>query len=100
MGLCGACFVLIGGRARASCDLPVSAVDGPVITVEELAAGGRLHPVQQAFIDEQAAQCGYCTSRGGWRVVRCAGGMRYPDDGGLTATERAQREPSEVSPSG
>ena len=41
MGLCGACFVLIGGRARASCDLPVSAVDGPVITGEGLAAGGR-----------------------------------------------------------
>jgi len=62
MGLCGACFVLIGDRARSSCDLPVSAVDGPVTTVEGLPAGGRLHPVQQAFIDEQAAQCGYCTS--------------------------------------
>ena len=62
MGLCGACLVLIGGRARSSCDLPVSAVDGPVITVEGLSVGGRLHPVQQAFIDEQAAQCGYCTS--------------------------------------
>jgi CO/xanthine dehydrogenase Mo-binding subunit/aerobic-type carbon monoxide dehydrogenase small subunit (CoxS/CutS family) len=63
MGLCGACMVLIGGRARSSCDLPVSAVDGPVITVEGLpGGGGRLHPVQQAFIDEQAAQCGYCTS--------------------------------------
>jgi nicotinate dehydrogenase subunit B len=62
MGLCGACFVLVGGRARSSCDLPVSAVAGPVTTVEGLAAGGRLHPVQQAFIDEQAAQCGYCTS--------------------------------------
>jgi CO/xanthine dehydrogenase Mo-binding subunit/aerobic-type carbon monoxide dehydrogenase small subunit (CoxS/CutS family) len=62
MGLCGACFVLIEGRARSSCDLPVSAVGGPVITVEGLAAGERLHPVQQAFIDEQAAQCGYCTS--------------------------------------
>jgi nicotinate dehydrogenase subunit B len=62
MGLCGACFVLIGGRARSSCDLPVSAVDGPVITVEGLSAGGQLHPVQQAFIDEQAAQCGYCTA--------------------------------------
>jgi nicotinate dehydrogenase subunit B len=61
LGLCGACFVLIGGRARASCDLPVSAVSGPVTTVEGLAAGGRLHPVQQAFVDEQAAQCGYCT---------------------------------------
>jgi len=62
VGLCGACFVLIGGRARSSCDLPVSALDGPVTTVEGLSAGGRLHPVQQAFIDEQAAQCGYCTS--------------------------------------
>ena len=62
MGLCGACFVLIEGRARASCDLPVSAVEAPVTTVEGLSGGGRLHPVQQAFIDEQAAQCGYCTS--------------------------------------
>ena len=62
MGLCGACFALIEGRARASCDLPVSAVGGPVTTVEGLAGGGRLHPVQQAFIEEQAAQCGYCTS--------------------------------------
>src|SRR6516165_1151400 len=43
MGLCGACFVLIGGRARSSCDLPASAVDGPVITVEGLPAGGQLH---------------------------------------------------------
>ena len=63
MGLCGACLVLIEGRARSSCDLPVSAVGGPVTTVEGLPSGdGRLHPVQQAFIDEQAAQCGYCTS--------------------------------------
>ena len=62
MGLCGACFVLIESRACASCDLPVSAVGGPVTTVEGLADGGRLHPVQQAFVDEQAAQCGYCTS--------------------------------------
>ena len=62
MGLCGACFVLIEGRARASCDVPVSAVSGPVTTVEGLPDDGRLHPVQQAFIDEQAAQCGYCTS--------------------------------------
>ena len=63
MGLCGACSVLIEGRARSSCDLPVSAVAGPVTTVEGLPGDdGRLHPVQQAFIDEQAAQCGYCTS--------------------------------------
>ncbi|MGB6455300.1 MAG: molybdopterin cofactor-binding domain-containing protein [Streptosporangiaceae bacterium] len=62
LGLCGACYVLIDGRARSSCDLPVSAVDGPVTTVEGLAVGGQLHPVQQAFLDEQAAQCGYCSS--------------------------------------
>jgi aerobic-type carbon monoxide dehydrogenase small subunit (CoxS/CutS family) len=62
MGLCGACMVLVGDSARSSCDLPVSAVGGPVTTVEGLSADGRLHPVQQAFIDEQAVQCGYCTS--------------------------------------
>src|SRR5215469_13877279 len=62
LGLCGACYVLVAGRPRSSCDLPVSAVDGPVTTVEGLAASGQLHPVQQAFLDEQAAQCGYCSS--------------------------------------
>jgi nicotinate dehydrogenase subunit B len=62
LGLCGACMVLTGGRARSSCDLPVSTVDSPVTTVEGLPADGRLHPVQQAFLDEQAAQCGYCTA--------------------------------------
>jgi nicotinate dehydrogenase subunit B len=61
-GLCGTCFVLVDGRARASCDLPVSAVGGAVTTVEGVQEGGRLHPVQQAFVGEQAAQCGYCTS--------------------------------------
>src|SRR5579862_6028509 len=60
MGLCGACYMLIGDRARSSCDLPVSVVDGPVTTVEGLSGGERLNPVQQAFIDEQAVQCGYC----------------------------------------
>ena len=74
VGLCGACFVLIEGRARSSCDLPVSALDGRVTTVEGLAGeGGRLHPVQQAFIDEQAAQCGYCTSG---MVMAAAGLLR------------------------
>src|SRR5580704_10599869 len=73
MGLCGACCVLIGDRVRSSCDLPVSAVDGPVTTVEGLTGGHRLHPVQQAFIDEQAAQCGYCTSG---MVMAAAGLLR------------------------
>jgi nicotinate dehydrogenase subunit B len=73
MGLCGACFVLVDGHARASCDLPVSAVVGPVTTVEGLERDGQLHPVQRAFIDEQAAQCGYCT---GGMVVAAVGLLR------------------------
>jgi nicotinate dehydrogenase subunit A len=63
MGLCGACFVLIDGQARSSCDVPVWAAEGTAVTtVEGLADGGTLHPVQQAVLDEQAAQCGYCIS--------------------------------------
>jgi nicotinate dehydrogenase subunit B len=85
IGLCGACYVLIGVRARSSCDLPVSAVDGPVVTVEGLSAGGRLHPVQQAFIDEQAAQCGYCSSG---MVIAAVGLLR----GRPAPTEQEARE--------
>ena len=63
LGLCGACFVLIDGRARSSCDYPAWAAEGTrVTTVEGLREGAGLHAVQQAFLDEQAAQCGYCTS--------------------------------------
>jgi nicotinate dehydrogenase subunit A len=57
---CGACTVHIGDRAVRSCVTPVSAVRGPVTTLEGLGTGERLHPLQQAFIAEQAAQCGYC----------------------------------------
>jgi len=63
IGLCGACFVIIDGQARSSCDFPAWAAEGKdVTTVEGLADGGELHAVQQAVIDEQAAQCGYCTA--------------------------------------
>ncbi len=63
VGLCGACFVLIGGRARSSCDFPACAAEGQdITTVEGLLYDGTMHPVQQAVVDEQAAQCGYCTS--------------------------------------
>lgn len=63
-GLCGACFVLVDGRARSSCDYPVSAAEGQQITTLEGLAGreGEPHPLQRAFLAEQAAQCGYCTS--------------------------------------
>ncbi len=57
---CGACTVHIGGEAVRSCTLPVGQVEGEVTTIEGLAAGGKLHPVQQAWLDEQVAQCGYC----------------------------------------
>jgi len=59
-GQCGACFVMVDGRAMASCDLPVSFVSNKAVTTVE-AFGGK-HPVQKALIAEQAAQCGYCMS--------------------------------------
>jgi nicotinate dehydrogenase subunit A len=62
-GLCGACTVIVDGKAVQSCDLPVSAAAGKSITtIEGLANDGGLHPLQKAFVDEQAAQCGYCVS--------------------------------------
>jgi aerobic-type carbon monoxide dehydrogenase small subunit (CoxS/CutS family) len=61
LGQCGACTVLIKGEAVRSCVRPVSAVQGTEITtLEGLAQGGRLHPIQQAWIDEQVPQCGFC----------------------------------------
>jgi nicotinate dehydrogenase subunit A len=59
-GQCGACFVLVDGRAMASCDLPISFVAGKKITTIE-GLGGE-HPVQKALERHQAAQCGYCMS--------------------------------------
>lgn len=62
-GLCGACTVLIGGTARRSCQIPVSAAASrPITTIEGLEKSGKLHPVQQAFLDAGAFQCAYCTS--------------------------------------
>ena len=62
-GQCGACFVIVEGKALPSCDTPLWSVAGKkVTTVEGLAKGGELHPVQKALLAEQAAQCGYCIS--------------------------------------
>jgi len=62
-GQCGACTVLLDGTARRSCITPVSAAAGKaVITIEGLEESGRLHAVQQAFLDAEAFQCAYCTS--------------------------------------
>src|SRR5512136_48133 len=60
---CGACMVLVGSEAKQSCKLPVSEVEHkPITTLEGLSVDGELHPVQVAFIEQQAAQCGYCTN--------------------------------------
>jgi nicotinate dehydrogenase subunit A len=65
LGQCGACTVLIDNRAVRSCTLPISAASGKeIVTLEGLAVNGQPHPVQKAFIQEQAFQCGYCLN--GW----------------------------------
>src|SRR6202521_6162145 len=60
LGQCGLCTVIVNGVATRSCITPVSSVKGEVTTLEGLATNGKLHPVQQAWIDEQVPQCGFC----------------------------------------
>jgi aerobic-type carbon monoxide dehydrogenase small subunit (CoxS/CutS family) len=60
LGQCGACTVIINGAAVRSCITPCSSVKGEIITLEGLANGGTLHPVQRAWIEEQVPQCGFC----------------------------------------
>jgi nicotinate dehydrogenase subunit A len=63
LGQCGACTVIVSGRAVRSCVTPVSSVSGAEITtLEGLGTAEKPHPIQKAFIDEQAAQCGFCLS--------------------------------------
>ncbi|HWN39417.1 MAG TPA: (2Fe-2S)-binding protein [Gammaproteobacteria bacterium] len=57
---CGACTVILNGVAMRSCITPVSAATGEITTLEGLSKDGQLHPLQQAWIDEQVPQCGYC----------------------------------------
>ncbi len=71
LGQCGACTVLLNGTAVRSCTMPVSsAVGQKIVTIEGLGTPDHPHPVQQAFIDEQALQCGYCAN--GWLMTAAA----------------------------
>jgi nicotinate dehydrogenase subunit A len=71
LGQCGACTVLVNGAAIRSCTLPVSSVAGKkIVTLEGLGTPEHPHPVQQAFVEEQALQCGYCVN--GWLLAAVA----------------------------
>ena len=62
-GICGGCTILINQRAARSCQIPVREIKGKkVLTIEGLARDGQLHPIQKAFIEHNAFQCGFCTS--------------------------------------
>jgi len=61
-GFCGACTVLVDNESVRSCQYPVTAIDGKeIITIEGLAGDGKLHPLQEAFVEHDALQCGFCT---------------------------------------
>jgi aerobic-type carbon monoxide dehydrogenase small subunit (CoxS/CutS family) len=77
-GQCGACTVLVGGSARRACITPVgAAAQQAITTIEGLEKNGQLHPVQQAFLDAGAMQCGYCTSG---MIITAVGLLRVHND--------------------
>ena len=77
IGQCGACTVHVDGEPARSCTLPIAKLAGRrVVTIEGLAPGERLHPVQQAWIDHQVPQCGYC--QGGQILAAVALLRKYP----------------------
>ncbi len=85
---CGACTVTVGGRAVRSCVTPVMAVDGPVVTVEGLGSSSAMHPLQEAFVKEQAAQCGYCIPGMMMSAAGLLASKPHPTDGEIkTALE-------------
>jgi isoquinoline 1-oxidoreductase alpha subunit len=83
---CGACTVLVDGQASRSCVMPVSACEGKqVITIEGLAYHGGLHPVQQAWIEHQVPQCGYCQSGMIMAAVALLNANPDPSDAAMAA---------------
>jgi len=81
LGQCGACTVHVDGKAARSCVVPVSSVVGrKIVTLEGLGTPARRHPLQQAFIDEQAVQCGYCINGMIMQAAAFLKENRHPDD--------------------
>ncbi len=80
---CGACTVHVNGRAMFSCQLPVGAVQGDVITIEGLGSPDALHAVQAAWIEHQVAQCGYCQSGQIMRAAAFLAANPEPDDAAI-----------------
>jgi isoquinoline 1-oxidoreductase alpha subunit len=87
IGQCGACTVHLGGVATRSCQIPISEVGNrPVVTIEALAASGKLHPVQQAWLDHDVPQCGYCQSGMIMAVVALLRAKPQPTNADIDAT--------------
>ena len=83
---CGACTVHLNGAAARSCVLPVSAVgDAAITTIEGLASGGELHPVQEAWIAEDVPQCGYCQAGQIMSAAALLAGNPAPDEAQINA---------------
>ena len=86
LGQCGACFVLMDDQVVPACDTPAWSADlRSVVTVEGLASADELHPVQQAILDEQAAQCGFCISGIAVSAAALLADDPDPDEGAIRA---------------
>jgi len=87
IGQCGACTVHLGGVPMRSCQIPIAAVGSrAVTTIEALAANGKLHPVQQAWLEHDVPQCGYCQSGMIMAVVALLRDKPRPTDAEIDAT--------------
>ena len=86
MALCGACTVHVDGAPVRSCVTPITAVEGRrVTTIEGLARGGRLHPVQEAWIEQDVPQCGYCQSGQVMSAAALLAARKSPTDADIDA---------------